>query len=299
MRYFTLLFLILSFQAYAVRPSINPGRSIYSFIDIFHKKTKILDDSEVEVYSTSYDASGKLLPKKKNKSTIPRDEFEKLRKQASAVFQSIPSKGTRVGSEEWFFYGTAFHIGESLVLTNNHVLSRDFSNTTKCDGFRLKDNDGHFYSCKKVHYCHREEDLCLIEMDDRSSGFLFNTKKISFSLLPTLKISNFSEPDDSHLPVTAIGNSQGHGIHVSIGRGIKSKRNGYDIYAALRDGNSGGPAIGPDGTVIGIVRTESHEKVGPNVSNNAVKMTKVIELIRDALREDQETLEKFNRAVIE
>jgi len=119
------------------------------------------------------------------------------------------------------------------------------------------------------------------------------------SQTPTLKLSNIPQDNDEKVLITAIGNTQGHGIHVSVGRGLRAKDNGYDIYAALRNGNSGGPAIGPEGSVIGIVRTESHLKVGPHVSNNAVKMTKVIELIREALREDVETLERFNRAVIE
>lgn len=293
------LLLFISLPLLAARPSINPERSVYTFIDIFHSGTKILDTGDVEVFSTAYDKTGKLQPRKKIKSTIAGSDFERLRTQASAVLQSIPTKGTRVDGEQWFFYGTAFHIGESLVLTNNHVLSRDFSNVSECDGFRLKDNDGHYFHCAQVHYCNRAEDLCLIEMGPRTSGFLFNTKKISFAELPSLKISNRSLPASEETLITAIGNSQGHGIHVSVGSGVRPKANGYDIYAALRDGNSGGPAIGPDGSVIGIVRTETKVKVGPEASNNAVKMTKVIELIREALAGDPETLEKFNRAVIE
>lgn len=280
---------MITLPAFAAKPSINPERSVYSFIDIFHKKTKTLENGDVRVYVTPYDEAGDLQPRKKYEINIAQSDYQRLKTLASAVFRSVPTSPTLYHGEKWIFEGTAFNIGNSLVLTNNHVLSRDFSNTTKCDSFRLKDDGGHSYHCRKVHYCNPDEDLCLIEMKD--------TKRLRS--YPTLKISNIPQPNDEETLVTAIGNTQGYGLHVSVGKGLRAKANGYDIYASLRSGNSGGPAIGPEGTVIGIVRTESHNKVGPYVSNNAVKMTKVIELIREALKDDTETLEKFNTAVIE
>jgi S1-C subfamily serine protease len=289
MHYLTFLFILIALPASATRPSINPERSVYSFIDIFNKKTEVLESGVARVYMTSYDESGDLQPRRKIESLIAASDYNRLKSQASAVLRSVPTKATYFEGERWIFEGTAFHIGDSLVLTNNHVLSRDFSNTTRCDGFRLKDEGGKSFYCKTVHYCHPKEDLCLIEMK--------SSKRLS--KVPTLKLSNSSQIDNKDVLITAIGNTQGHGIHVSVGKGLKARENGYDIYPALRNGNSGGPAIGPDGSVIGIVRTETHVKVGPSATNNAVKMTKVIELIRNALQEDPETLEKFNRAVIE
>jgi hypothetical protein len=39
------------------------------------------------------------------------------------------------------YMGTAFHIGENLVLTNHHVLSPDRSNTQECGGLKLYANE--------------------------------------------------------------------------------------------------------------------------------------------------------------
>lgn len=288
--------LLLALQTTA-SASIVPEKSIYSFLDIFHKKNQILGNGTAEVFQTPYTSAGDLRPNKKIRILMSQSDYERLREQALSVLEAIPGIDRKT---DMVYAGTAFHIGDSLILTNNHVLSRDFSNGSRCASLRIKDHKGKTFSCKKVHYCHPGEDICLIELAARTTGFLINTGKDTFDTRPSLKLLNRRPLDSDHSLITAIGNSQGHGIHVSVATGLKNRGEGLNFFAAIRDGNSGGPVLNESGEVIGIARTESRNiKVGKHAYNNAVSTERVIALIRGALIDDQETLERFNRAVIE
>lgn len=289
-----LFLLVLQATAYA---SIVPEKSVYSFLDIFHKKNQIIGNGAAEVYQTPYTATGELRPHKKERILIAQSDYERLQYQAMSVLQAIPG---RTSKDDMIYAGTAFHIGDSLILTNNHVLSRDFSNGSRCASLKIKNHEGKTFSCKKVHYCHAGEDFCLIELAERSTGFLINTGKDSFESRPSLKLAARRPFNSDHSLITAIGNSQGHGIHVSVAMGLKNLGAGFNFFSAIRDGNSGGPVLNDAGEVIGIARTESRQvKVGKNAYNNAVAIDTVIRYLRQALADDQETLERFNRAVIE
>lgn len=275
--------------------SINPEKSIFDFLHVFSSRNKVLSDGSVEMQQKKYNENGNLSPSGERYHLSAQD-YAELMTSSKAVFEVEP-KDPREG--EMVYKGTAFHIGNSLVLTNLHVLSREFTNLTKCDKFRIKDHAKNYFSCGKVHYCNKSEDVCLIEMQSRKFGNLFRPQVESFSSQASLKIENKSYQNDEQIILTSIGNSQGLGIHASQGRGLNRVGNAIHFYASVRDGNSGGPVVHSNGNVIGIVRRESQLKVGNSAYNIAAPTSVAIELIREALKSDPATLEKFNQAVIE
>jgi hypothetical protein len=220
---------------------------------MFNPKNQLTSPNAL-IKATAYNQNGDLIPAKKLTVEVPLADFQKYQAQARAVFQVIPSAPAR---DDVLYMGTAFHIGNNLVLTNNHVLSRDFTNTTSCDHFRIENHEGRFFNCKKVHYCHPGEDLCLIELAPRKTGFFGTGPEEEVADLPSLKLNPAVQQTNDNAVVTAIGNTQGYGILLSVARGLKRFGNSLTFYCALRDGNSGGPLLNDGGQVIGLVRTES------------------------------------------
>jgi hypothetical protein len=279
--------------------SIVPDRVVTPLLDVFNGRNKIEGDS-MRVMVTTYDSSGRL--KKNGSSTlIGKTRFENIKGLSIAVFRAQLRTSA----------GTAFHIGRNLVLTNLHVLSPDMNERSGCGSFELKQNDGDDeFDCKKVHFCNKALDVCLIEMAPIKktirSCFFCRGRKEYIHMSPALKLrhhsrTGFSESDTEVF--SAIGNSSALGIHYSEGRGLRDF-GGSDLYffAPIRPGNSGGPLLNENGEVVGIVKAETMLTVSDDYRrtfNFATKSEHTILRIRLALDNDPETLEKFNEAVIE
>jgi S1-C subfamily serine protease len=278
--------------------SINPERIVTPLLDIMSSRIKFVDQETVKVPVTTFNQRGDLR-KGKSRAEIGMEEFQEFRALASAVFRTNnedssnrapgPTSGTQI------FYGTAFHIGHNLVLTNAHVLDRDFRNLTSCGTFKIRDHSHRIHGCKKVHYCDKDHDICLIEM--RASRHPLSSGP-SLKLVTDHKEKNNFERQQA-LVLSAIGNSKDLGIHFSQGRGYELGRSDIRFYAPIRPGNSGGPLLNQEGFVIGVVKRESPVTVGEQAYNVATTAEKTVELLREALTHDPDTLEKFNQAVIE
>ncbi|WPU67089.1 S1 family peptidase [Peredibacter starrii] len=284
--------------------SVVPPRIVYPNLNIF-EKAQMNDDGTVSVKATSYDEVGRF---KRNgtRITLPLEQYEEFKRLSMPVFQMIPESEHPANDGR---RGTAFSIGESLVLTNAHVLNMEFKNTTECADFQIKNNEGHTFDCKKVHYCSAFQDVCLIEIKpltiSKKACLFCASEKIQISLAdgPALKLkASYFPTNNDHEVMTAIGNSGGWGIHISQGRGIEREINRFKFWAPIRSGNSGGALINEEGLVIGVVKQETNFKISQftnYVYNIATPTDIVISLIRRALQDDPETLEKFNRSVVE
>lgn len=305
MNFFVLICLV-SANIYAGMYSINPERTLTPLVDIFSSQTKKLDATKMEVRVSTYNKSGELAGSAKLQ--MPIALYETARQQASAVFRMIPSASSVAARSDGMIYeGTAFHIGNNLVLTNQHVLSPDRTNTTECGGFELRgNNNSDVFACKKVHYCNPTEDVCLIEMAPAKRCLNFTCSKKEFVELkngPALKLKADPKVEIEQLNtvvMNCIGNTMAKGIHFSQGRGVQLRNDLIYFFAPLRTGNSGGPLIGEDGLVWGVVKLESGgEKVSNQAYNIAESSEKVISLMREQLANDTVTLAKFNSAVSE
>lgn len=273
------------FSASCLAFSVNPTKLVNErvYLDIFSGKYQ--RDGSVKVGIKKYNSDG-LVSASSRKVYLPREEYDNLLAHSQAVYKMEPS-------DEEKSRGTAFHIGHNLVLTNSHVLSPSKTNLTKCDYFRLTDNSSRdSYTCKKVHHCDLNLDLCLIEMNSSS----FRRKQLNDG--PRLKLSRTFSPSDTMI-MTAIGNSQGLGIHVSQGYGAVKVGSLTTFYAPVTNGNSGGALLDEEFSVVGLVRSQSDERVGPNAYNRASSMDSIVKHLREKLKDNPETLEKFNEAVIQ
>lgn len=301
-----LIITLLMLSSFAQARSIVPELVVTPNLDLFSSKNKTLPNGDVEVQVSKFTKHG-ALEQNREKKVLTKLQFEAFIKPSLAVYETYPKQD----AENSKLTGTAFNIGNNLIITNHHVLDVSFSNKTHCDGFRIKDHDGEVYDCQKVHYCSPEEDVCLIEMEPKTKVhrdclFCRGTKyTVSLAERPALKLKdNYNPPYHQALEeiYTAIGNSAGFGVHLSQGRGAYFNSDYVRFWAPITSGNSGGPLLNQEGLVVGIVKHQSANMYGTNkeiVFNGAEPAKRAIKLIREALRDDPETLLKFNQSVVE
>jgi hypothetical protein len=300
--------MILS-SVYGGTHSVNPERIVTPSLDLFDSKNKTLPNGDVIVQVTTFNEKGDFIHRG-SRQTISKAQYDRFMDLTGPVYEMVPDSRKLTDHETRSRRGTAFHIGENLVLTNFHVLDPTFTNKNTCADFMLKDHEERLHKCKKVHFCDPVSDVCLIEMAPRKKGgclFCEDGKKmISLADGPRLKLKSNFEPhydEQQNLIGTAIGNSGAYGIHLSQGRGmILAKDHDIYFYAPVTGGNSGGPLLDAQGLVVGVVKEESQTPIGSNpnlVCNMATRIKHAIALIRESLKDDPETLIKFNRSVVE
>lgn len=235
-----LLILLAFITTFAEARSIVPDRVVTPPLDLFNRRNKVFPNGDVEVSVTTWSKRGKFIHHG-GKKVIQKNEFQLMKSTASAVLEMIPANGPNE-EERKYRHGTAFSIGENLVLTNNHVLEESFRNHKECSDFQLLDSKGNTFDCKTVHFCSAELDVCLIEMfpliKTRRDCFLCARTKyeVSLSQGPSLKLKLTFAVDygqSQKTILTAIGNTGGYGIHYSQGRGTTVTKEKIYFYAPI------------------------------------------------------------------
>lgn len=264
--------------------SVNPKKELYGPYKVFgHYSQK--DNENIKARGISfipyarratqmYEDGGRAF-------IIPKDFFYFTQALAESVFEASP--GDRSSG-----FGSAVHAGDNLILTNQHVLSVSRKNTTKCRRFSIRLNpsqNNKRLRCEKVHFCNKDLDYCLIEMQDHKRGqSLFKQQAPFFN----------THVDYGKKEVSiALGNPQGFGIHASSGYGMIKRGPDIIFHATVFGGNSGGALYNAHGEVIGIVRAQSKVLYSDDSYNVAVSIKAIKDDLEKNLGKDSELLKKI------
>ena len=217
---------------------------------------------------------------------VPLPRFEAMRRSGDAVLEATPGDDSNS-------FGTAFHIGQGYVITNQHVLSTKRTNTTQCKDFRVRTGDGkQRFKCDQVVRCDRQADYCVIKLK------AWGRNRPLPEDLPSLPLRAVNRPN-AQASYAAIGNPAGEGLHFSQGQGISRHRDGkFMFYAPVHSGNSGGPLLNEDGEAIGLVYAQGQYGVTEEGYNLAVPMDFIWSELRTHLGEDHPAVEAIRQALV-
>ncbi len=218
---------------------------------------------------------------------IPLPFYQEVRSMSDSVMQATPG-------DDSHSFGTAFHIGQGYVLTNQHVLSTSRKNTTECKNFVTRSGDGKDrFRCEQVVYCDRTADFCMIKLK------AWKKNRREPHTLPALTLHSSHEPDREALYAT-IGNPMGEGIHFARGRGIRRHRDGkFMFYAPVHGGNSGGPLVNEAGEVVGLVYAQGQYGITEDGYNLAIPVDFLISEFTRVLPSDHPGLRILLDALVD
>lgn len=233
-----------SYRGLASSWTIIPSRSlaglhyIFKGFDINEEKNLVKVTGPV-VEITNGETLGAKVWKDGYSSEIDLEDFEEEQELAVSVFEATTGSGTNVG--------TAFLVGQNIVLTNRHVMSIDpKARRWSCGKFSIKLNHkDETVSCRKVRFCSRRFDYCVVEMEK-----MLNGKDLSSEIKPLRLTRRIKSDKDINL--LHIGNAAGMGIQASSGKGVKLQQGEFYHYAPTLGGSSGAPIFNERGYVIGI-----------------------------------------------
>lgn len=144
--------------------------------------------------------------------------------------------------------GTGFVFGERRVMTNAHVVGGVDEPTVQIGG------EGRKYDAKVVLY-DWERDIAVLDVPSLKAPVLEFTTKDAASSDDAI-VAGFPENGAYDIrPARVRGRITANGADI-YKRGTVH-RDVYSLYATVRQGNSGGPLLTPDGKVYGVVFAKS------------------------------------------
>lgn len=280
-----ILMVSIAYSLFAISgvESINPDKTILHLFELYDGVTKY-SDGTVRVRGVAFNQNNEenSYREKGNSYYMPLKEYEYFYNLGLSTFEATPG-------DDGNSFGTAFHIGGEFILTNQHVLSTNRRNITDCKRFRIKLNRDQYnlrVMCKKVHYCDKDKDYCLIEMHNYPHGQSLSDK-MGYTLNTEIEYGS----DVEHI---IIGNTRGYGLHASKGIGTRySTRSSFRFHAPVFGGNSGGPIFNTDGEVIGIVKRQSAILYSDRAYNVGISIKEVLHDLEENL-EDPSILDQLN-----
>jgi len=149
-------------------------------------------------------------------------------------------------TDKYYSVGTAFAIGQNRYVTASHVLLTGAGSLWGTPS--LRDANGHIYAIDKVEKFSLRKDFVVFSLAGAPSG-----AALDVDIKPQL-----------NQEVYAVGNALGTGVVIRDGLYTSDTPEQQDgswkwmrFSAAASPGNSGGPLLGKDGKVIGVVLMKS------------------------------------------
>lgn len=240
-----------------------PSQSLAGLYYLFKDYTPLYDEGMVKVSGPVVQIiNGERLGARMHpdgySSVVMAEDFEEEQNLALSIYEASSRLGTRIG--------TAFLVGQDMVLTNRHVLNYSAEDRNwECGLFSIKLNHrDEKVNCKKVRFCSSRYDFCVVEMRPMQNGQ---------SLGQEMKPLRFSRtlPARNDANILHIGNAAGLGIQASHGRGIRMRNGELFHFAPTLDGSSGAPIFNDRREVIGINwGYTGHDMPDDNSYNRAV-----------------------------
>ena len=254
--------------------TIIPSRSLAGLHYIFKGYEIGEDESLVKVTGpvveiTNGESVGAKVFREGYSSEIDLEDFEDEQALGQSVFEATTRTGTSVG--------TAFLVGQNIVLTNRHVMAHaGESKNYTCGKFSIKLNHKEErVDCQRVRFCSSRYDYCVVEMKPMK-----NEMPLGAELKP-LRLSRRVKADkDARL--LHIGNAAGLGLQASSGKGIKIVKGEFYHYAPTLGGSSGAPIFNDRGEVIGInwAHTSGADYIDEASFNRGVLAVTIFEELR-------------------
>ncbi len=323
--YLVSIFSLISFSALA---GINPFTVQTQLYSIFEENTRNANELFYETtgffqYWDAEKGKGILREDKKQKQKVPVALFEAQQKLARSVFTTkqtydLPNQASSLERSYMEEAGTAFLVGQDLVLTNEHVLV--YSKVKGCGNFSIKTNPiplelanslpfpvaakkSFSFSCDKVLFCDYDNDFCLIKMKKIKMKYKDHgrKKKIQVSLGDlfsplSLDIRGVSQSGETF---SSISNALSKGIQGSAATGLSEStrlitRQGdtqatqatthYFHTVPIFKGSSGSPLFDSNGIVVGINKACNQARCyGPQCINLATPTYIIYNILNEQL----------------
>ncbi len=212
---------------------------------------------------------------------VPVEQFNHSKDVSKYVVRTSATRG----------FGSAVLVGGNFLLTNLHVISKIKNPKTKCNSFKVHSPAFGFknekFKCKKVHYCSKPFDFCLVEMFDGTKGTkLSNQAKPQLNAFQTLSASE---------RITAVGNPSNYGLYASSGFGLEEfGPYRFKFYAPVYHGNSGGGLFNDQAQLVGLVFGMSLGRRSTDDFNAAIRLSTIRQLLTQNLEKPEEILSLMN-----
>ncbi len=241
---FTLFFWVMALLpqlSFSAKKSVNPKHLLqelhylYKSIDLDTSFDSVTLKGPSHIEENQFDPNGRI-------STLPIEEYLKQLSLSQSIFPATTGSGRGAGS--------AFYVGGNFILTNKHVAETTYEKK-ECGEFNIKVEVPfkEAVQCKKVHYCSRFYDFCLIEMQNFSNGDPLAKH------LPALEFANTADKPYLY-NIYGIGNSVDLGIQGAKGDHLYRIYEGgkflFVHYVPSFPGSSGSPLLNERGKVVGI-----------------------------------------------